>query len=111
MNSRELQYIWALGPLNVKLSEDGLTNVVYNINWRLIGTDGMFSSDVYGSCGVPAPAPDAFTPYDQLTEAQVQSWVEKALGDEQVASYKDGIAKQIELQKNPVEASLQPPWN
>lgn len=104
-------YVWALGPLDVKLAEDGLTNVVYNVNWRLIGTDGAYSADVYGSCGVPAPAPDAFTPYDQLTEAQVQGWVETALGDEQVAAYKDSIARNIELQKNPVDASLQPPWS
>ena len=104
-------YVWALGPLDVKLAEDGLTNVVYNVNWRLIGTDGEYSADVYGSCGVPAPAPDAFTPYDQLTEAQVQGWVETALGDEQVAAYKDSIARNIELQKNPVDASLQPPWS
>ena len=105
-----VNYVWALGPLDVKLAEDGLTNVVYNVNWRLIGTDGDYSASVYGSCGVPAPTPDAFTPYDQLTEAQVQSWVEEALGAEQVAAYKDSIAGQIERQKNPVDASLQPPW-
>lgn len=106
-----VSYVWEFGPLDVKLSEDGLTNVVYNVNWRLIGTDGDYSARVYGSCGVPAPAPDAFTPYDQLTEAQVQFWVETALGAEQVTAYKDGIAAQIERQKHPIDASLQPPWS
>ena len=104
-------YTWVFDPLDVKLSEDGLTNVVYNINWRLIGTDGAFSSDVYGSCGVPAPALDAFTPYDQLTKAQVELWVIQALGIEQVAAYSEGIARNIEMQKNPVNASLSPPWS
>lgn len=105
-----VNYAWVLGPLDVKLAKEGLANVVYNVNWRLVGTDGDYSAIVYGSCGVPAPSPDAFTPYDQLTEAQVQSWVEEVLGAEQVAAYKDGIASQIERQKNPVDASLQPPW-
>lgn len=106
-----VNYAWVFNPLDVKLAEDGLTNVVYNVNWRLTGTDGDFSSSVYGSCAVPAPSPDKFTPYDQLTEAQVQSWVEEALGAEQVILYKSAIAQNIELQKNPVDASLQPPWS
>lgn len=102
-------YTWVLGPLDVKLAEDGHTNVVYNVNWRLVGTDGDYRANVYGSCNVPAPT-DSFTPYDQLTEAQVQGWVVAALGDEQVAQYEANIAGQIELQKNPVDATLPPPW-
>lgn len=106
-----VSYVWALGPLDVKLAGNGLTNVVYNVNWCLIGTDGDYSASVYGSCSVPAPAADSFTPFEQLTESQVQLWVETALGAERVAAYQDGISKQIEIKKNPVDASLQPPWN
>ena len=104
-------YTWVFDPLDVKLSEDGLTNVVYNVNWRLIGTDGVYSDEVYGVVGVPAPSPAAFTPYDQLTESMVQGWVVDALGTEQVAQYETGIAAQIALQQNPVDASLPPPWS
>lgn len=104
-------YTWVFDPLDVKLSEDGLTNVVYNVNWRLIGTDGTFSDEVYGVVGVPAPSPAAFTPYDQLTQSMVQGWVVNALGTEQVASYEKSIAAQIALQQNPVDASLSPPWS
>lgn len=104
-------YTWVFNPLDVKLSDDGLTNVVYNVNWRLVGTDGTYTSSVYGSCGVPAPAPDAFTPYDQLTEETVQGWVVDALGTEKVAQYETSIAAQIALQQNPVDAPLSPPWS
>jgi hypothetical protein len=104
-------YTWFFNPLDVKLSEDGLTNVVYNVNWRLIGTDGTYLANVYGSVGVPAPSPAAFTPYDQLTESMVQGWVVDALGTEQVTAYEQGIAAQIALQQNPVDASLSPPWS
>ena len=104
-------YTWVFDPLDVKLSDDGLTNVVYNVNWRLIGTDGVYSDDVYGVVGVPAPSSDAFTPYDQLTQEIVQGWVVDALGTEQVASYETSIAAQIALQQNPVDASLPPPWS
>lgn len=104
-------YRWEFTPLDVRLAEDGMTNVVYNVNWRLLGTDGDYSANVYGSIGVPTPAPDAFTPYDQLTEETVQGWVEDALGEATLASYKLGIAAQIDAQKNPVAASLPPPWS
>lgn len=109
-NNMAITYVWKIGPLNVKLAEDGLTNVVYNVNWRLVGTDGNYSADVYGTAGVPAPSADAFTPYAQLTDAQVQQWVVDYLGIEQVTAYEANIAWQIELQKNPVDASFQPPW-
>ena len=61
---------------------------------------------------VSIPAPEGtFTPYNDLTEAQVHGWVESALGAEQVAAYKAAIAQQIELQKNPIDAVLPSPWN
>lgn len=104
-----MEYTWNIGPLDVKLFENGLTNAVYGVNWRLIGTDGEYSASVYGYVGVPAPDGD-FTPYDELTKAQVQGWVEEALGAEQVAQYKANIADQIELQKNPVYATIPSPW-
>jgi hypothetical protein len=104
-------YTWVFNPLDVKLSEDGMTNVVYNVNWRLIGTDGTYSDDVYGSVGVPAPSSAAFTPYDQLTEDQVRMWVLEALGVDQVLAYEQSIAAQIVLQQKPVDASLPPPWS
>ena len=104
-----ITYTWALNPLVVKLANDGLTNVVYLVNWRLTGAEDTYSANVYGDVNVPAPE-GTFTPYNDLTEAQVQEWVESALGEEQVAAYKAAIAQQIELQKNPIDAVLPSPW-
>ena len=104
-----ITYTWTLGPLAVNLADDGFTNVVYLVNWALTGTDGVYNNQFYGSVNVPPPS-GSFTPYDDLTEEQVQGWVESALGAEQVASYKDALARQIELQKNPIDAVLPSPW-
>lgn len=106
-----ISYAWEFNPLDVRLSENGLTNVVYSVNWRLTGTDGDYTATVYGAVTVPAPDPANFTPYDQLSEAQVQGWVTGILGAEQVAVYESSVAEQIAVQKNPVEASLPPPWS
>ena len=104
-------YTWQIGPLNVKLAEDGLTHVVHGVNWRLICADENHSADVYGSTNLSTPTTADFTPYDQLTETQVQQWVVDALGFERVECMKINLANQIELQKNPVDVSLQPPWS
>lgn len=106
-----VSYEWGLGPLDVRLSEDGLTNVVYGVHWSLSAIDGDYTASSYGSVGVPPPETADFTPYDQLTKEQVEGWVVAALGQEQVDVMKANLAKQIDLQKNPVEASLQPPWS
>lgn len=104
-----ITYTWILGPLAVKLAEDGFTNVVYSVSWVLVGEEDSYRCQIYGSASVPEPSGN-FTPFDQLTEAQVQDWVESALGAEQVAAYKIQLAQQIELQKNPVDAVLPAPW-
>lgn len=107
-----ITYVWSFPVLDVKLSEDGMTNVVYNVNWIYSADDGAgHSATTYGSVGVEPPAPDAFTPYDELTKDQVQSWVVAALGVDQVAAMEVGLANQIQLQINPVDAPLPPPWS
>jgi hypothetical protein len=102
-------YSWSFPVLDVKLMEDGLTNVVFMVNWVYAASDGDYNASVYGSVAVPAPTGD-FTPYDQLTPQQVQGWVVEALGQEQIDSMTAGLASQIDLQKNPVDAALPPPW-
>lgn len=104
-----ITYTWNLGPLGVKLAEDGFTDVVYVVNWVLAGSENSYRYQTYGSVNVPAPS-GAFTPYNELTQKQVQGWVETVLGAKQIAEYKATIAQQIELQKNPIDAVLPPPW-
>jgi hypothetical protein len=107
---RDMNYEWQLGPLSVTLAKDGLTNVVYNVYWRLVGTDGDYSASAYGSVGIAAPESGDFTPYEELTQAQVQQWVIDALGAEQVALYEQSLADQVSRQKAPVDANLPAPW-
>jgi len=90
-------YTWVFSPLDVKLSADGLTNVVYNVNWRLIGTDGTYSANVYGSVGLPVPSPAAFTTYDQLTEATGVGWIPA----NQIGSAPACVQGQLDSMANP----------
>lgn len=95
--------------MSVRLSEDGLDNVVHTVFWTLNGCDDGVSSHVYGSVGLPPPDGN-FTPYAELTKAQVEGWVELAIGLPEVEEYKKIIAAQIKRQAAPVNVALQPPW-
>jgi hypothetical protein len=102
---------WAVVQMDAYPEEDGETDVVFNVHWTLTGTDGTYSGSVYGSQGV-AIDPDApFTPYADLTEAQVVGWVQAALGEEQVASYEANVAQQIADQINPPVVTPPLPWS
>jgi hypothetical protein len=90
---------------------DGETDVVFTVHWTLNGTDGTYAGSVYGSVGVSLDEGSAFTPYADLTEAQVVGWVQDALGEEQVASYEANVAQQIADQQDPPVVTPPLPWS
>lgn len=104
-----IQYEWEIGPFDVKLSEDGLSKVVYGVHWRLHGKEDGVQASVYGSLGLPPPESEHFTPFENLTKQMVIGWVENYLGDDRIAEFKSGIANDIEKQRNPSEVTVQPP--
>ena len=103
-------YTWTFNPLEVTLSQDGLTNVVKTVHWRLTGEENGVSETVYGTEGMEDPLPGSFIPYDNLTLETVQNWVEGKMGEERVQAMKDSIANSINAKNNPVSASMVAPW-
>lgn len=81
----EVVYSWILsqGCLETAPSLDGLTDVVVKVNWRRSATtvvDGKnYYTDVYGQMACTTPSPTDFTAYPDLTEAQVESWLDAGL--------------------------------
>jgi hypothetical protein len=99
--------VWIIERLLVKPTEGSLTDVVITADWRCNGTDGTYSGTCYGSASF-APPTENFTPYDQLTEAQVLGWC-FANGVDQTA-IEANVAAQIENQINPPIVCLPNPW-
>lgn len=95
--------------MEVVLNQDGLSNVVSNIDWRLIATvaDKPYTALHWAKQYISAPEADAFTNYEELTKEQVVSWLEGVLD---VPQLKENLAEQINLQANPVTALLPPPF-
>ena len=98
---------WLIERLLVKPTEGSNTDVVITADWRCNGSQESFSGTCYGSCSF-APPTGSFTPYDQLTEAQVLSWC-YANGVDQSA-IEANVSLQIQNQINPPVVSLPLPW-
>jgi hypothetical protein len=55
-----------------RLIADGM---VIRVNWRVTETDGNVTEFTYNNSTFDTPG-DPFVPYEELTEAQVLSWVQ-----------------------------------
>jgi hypothetical protein len=103
---------WTISAMDCKVSEDNLSDVVFNVHWRCSATevdgDKTYSASVYSTCSVPGPG-TPFTPYADLTQDQVLGWI-WANGVNKAAT-EAAVQQQIELQKHPVVVSPPLPWN
>jgi len=88
-------------------SENGLTDVVKVIHWRLTATDGTNTADVFSTLPLDTPDAENFTAFSELTEAQVISWVESKLNLE---SIKTSLDERLERIANPPIVVKQGPW-
>lgn len=104
-----ITYKWIFSAFDCKVSEDGMQDVITTVHWRYRGTDeNGVTAEVYGAQGVGSPTPDAFTPYPELSEEQVIGWMESTIDMEAMNA---NIDAQIEAIINPVNVTLQAPWN
>jgi hypothetical protein len=103
-------YTWSFPTLTAYPQSEGQTDVVYTVHWVLTGTDGTHTGSVYGTVGLTYVAGSPYTPYANLTEAQVQGWTTTTLGAEQVAALEANINAQIQQQITPTSVNLPPPW-
>lgn len=107
-----IQFKWVISSMDEYPSSEGLSDVVFNIHYRRQATEvdekGTWFAETYSVLSVSAPDPSQFVPYDQLTEAMVEGWLNAGLD---VASIDASLTAQIEEQKNPKVVSLPLPWN
>jgi hypothetical protein len=89
--------------------EAGQTDVVVNVNYLVTGVDGTYTADIGFSQQFTIQQGEAFTPYAQLTEAQVVGWADP----QTVSNMQACVQGQINSAINPpVSPSSQPlPWS
>lgn len=94
---------WQIAQME-RLTTDGF---VVTVHYRVDATDGEFSAGTYGTVSYIQEPEETYTPYDQLTQAQVIGWVQNSLGKETVET---SLQSQIDAQKAPVQVSGLP-WS
>lgn len=87
---------------------DGTANVVFTVTWLLSGADGNFASSLPCATTVPYTAGQEFTPYSELTQEQIMSWIEEFTDPIMMASYEKSVADSIDRQKTVLTPNL--PW-
>ena len=87
-----INYTWDVSTVDVK-EIDGNSDTVFNVHWRLTGTDDANdeSASVYGTIGLDTEDLSDFIAFADLTVSDVQGWVEAAIGEEEVQAKKDSL--------------------
>ena len=89
--------------------EAGQTDVVVNVQYLVTGVDGTYTADIGFSQQFTIQQGEAFTPYAQLTEAQVVGWADPQTISNMQACVQGQISSMI---NPPVSPSSQPlPWS
>lgn len=86
---------------------EGEVNVVWNAVWKLSATDGMTTCYIAGNQPLTYVEGASYTPYNQLTEAQVIAWVQAAQGAAAIAE-NEKIVSDLVIE-TVVPATCQPP--
>jgi hypothetical protein len=103
-------YSWVISQLECYPEHESRTDVVFNVHWRRRAADGANVADVYGSQAIVLDPDAPFTPYNQITKAQIEGWLENTMGDERIAALNDNLDKQLEEKKKPSIVRPALPW-
>lgn len=81
-----------------RLTSDGFITTAH---WTASAVDGEYSASIYSTCSWAPGTPSV--PYENVTEQEVLDWCWASGVDKEATEA--ALAAQIELQKNPVQAS------
>jgi hypothetical protein len=70
---------------------------VCNVLWTVTGVDGTYTAEIGGNSQFTVQEGPTYTPYDQLTQAQVLAWIPA----EQITSAQQCVQGQIDSQITP----------
>ena len=87
-----INYTWNVSTVDVK-EIDGNADTVFNVHWRLTGTDDVNdeSATVYGTQSLDTSDLSDFTAFADLTVSDVQGWVEAAMGEDEITNMKANL--------------------
>jgi hypothetical protein len=109
-------YNWQFNPLESYPTASGQTDVVFLVHWQCYASTGSMESASYyqdvsiGVAPVTYDTGSTFIPFNELTKDTVYSWVEHALGSDQIEQIKVNLVNKIEDKINPKVLVQTAPW-
>jgi len=98
---------WIVVQLDTKPKEGKLEDVVSSVHWRRNASEDFYIAEDFGEMYCQTPSETDFTAYPDLTQEQVESWLDAGLN---VKEIDERLLASIELQKNPPVVILPLPW-
>ena len=107
-----ITYTWTINTLTYYPLADKEKDVVYQVYWVFSGTDENGCSSQQGSVtSITYDPNEPFIPYADLTKDAVVSWVQEAIGPDQIALMEKQIAEEIaKAYLPPASVTAPPPW-
>jgi len=108
-----INYTWDVSTCDCYPTKSGKSNVVHIVHWRLKGTDDSNNdsngnpqtAEAYNSVDLDTSDLSSFTNWSSLDAAKVQSWVEAALGADEITKLKALIDAQIAEKVSPTSVT------
>ena len=103
-----MTYAWDFINLTCYKEHEGQNDVVYTVQWHYTGSEGGVSYTATDSTDVQYEAGEPFIAFADLTEADVQGWVEAIVDvDELRKMVRNGVREA----QTPTVETLLPPWS
>jgi len=104
-----MTHSWDCRTVDTYPTQGELTDVVYNVHWRLTGIEGEHSATVIGTQNLTVEniQPEGFITFESLTHEQVVAWVEEAMGEERVDELKASVSAQVAALITPTSVTKQ----
>lgn len=107
-----IEYTWKIEELATIPQAGGYVDVVVRAFWTVTGSDGEFIGSFRGLTDFTLDETKNFTPFEEIAESQIISWVKEAITPDRLQIIEAEITAQIEAEKNPpTQPQPQPlPW-
>ena len=106
-------YDWNCRTVDCYPTDGEYTDVVYNVHWIVTGTSdtldpegNAYTATSIGTETISTSDLSGFTPFADLTNADVVAWTKAAMGAEQVTALETGLDSQIALEITPTSVTL-----
>jgi len=99
-----ITYTWDTKTIDTYPTKSGESDVIFKVYWNLKGVDDTAeknSAIKTGAEEIDTSDLSSFTAFADLTESDVDGWIQDILGEDKINTYKSGIEAQIQEKATP----------